>query len=94
MQEHGGTLDASTKARIEAAVANAKKALDSEDVVELKRAADELTQASHTLAEAMYAQTTKAGGASEQTGAAGTREGGRTSRDNDNVIDVDFEEIR
>ena len=80
LNEYGANLDASTKLQIEEAIAKAKKGLDRQDVAELKRTADELTQASHKLAEAMYAKQTH-----NQPGGQG---GGK-----ENVTDADFEEV-
>jgi molecular chaperone DnaK len=89
LKEYGTTLDASTKTHIEEAIAKAKKALDSEDVTELKRTADELTQASHKLAEAVYAKQTP-----NEPGTQGAS-GGSAAQDKgeENVTDADFEEL-
>jgi len=42
LAEHGGSLDASTKGNIESALADAKKALESQDVAQMRTAADAL----------------------------------------------------
>ena len=60
---------------------------------EIKRLTDELTQASHKLAEAMYARASagaQAGGAG-QAGQAGDQ-GGKPK--DDDVVDADFEEVK
>src|SRR5205814_8905571 len=46
LAEHGGSLDASTKGNIENALADAKKALESQDVAQMRAAGDALARAS------------------------------------------------
>ena len=89
LNEYGASLEASTKMQIEEAIAKAKTGLDSEDVTELKRTADELTQASHKLAEAMYAK--QAHNEPGTQGASG--ESAAQDKSKENVTDADFEEV-
>ncbi len=92
LKEMGDQIDADQKTRIEEAIAKLKTALEGDDIDAIKAAQEEATQASHKLAEAMYAKATKeqaadAGGASEegpQTGSA---------KPDDDVVDADFEEV-
>ncbi|MFP4036071.1 MAG: molecular chaperone DnaK [Desulfobacteraceae bacterium] len=94
--EVGDKLDDSTKANINSAVENLKKAMEGDDAAEIKKKTEELTQASHKLAEAMYSQASQqaAGGeAAGGTGAAGGEAGGEGSQDED-VVDADFEEVK
>ncbi|MBW1805720.1 MAG: molecular chaperone DnaK [Deltaproteobacteria bacterium] len=86
----GDKLDESTKAEINKAVESLKKAMEGEDTEEIKRLTEELTQASHKLAEAMYAKA-----AAEQAQAEGSA--GGTPADetqDDDVVDADFEEVK
>ncbi|MFP4349187.1 MAG: molecular chaperone DnaK [Desulfococcaceae bacterium] len=71
LAEHGDKLDAGSRSEVETAMADLKKAKDGDDVGEIKRLTEGLTQASHKLAQAMYGQ---AGGA--QGPEAGARQGG------------------
>jgi molecular chaperone DnaK len=73
---------------VESALVEAKSALDSDDVNQLKAASEKLTQASYKLAEAMYQGGAAPGGAAPggAAGGAGGKKGG------DDVIDADFEE--
>ena len=64
-----------TRATLETALADAKKALEGEDAAAMERAGQRLEQASHKLAEAMYRQAPGAGGA----GGRGRRGGGGAS---------------
>jgi molecular chaperone DnaK len=88
VKEAGNKVDESTKSDINNAVQNLKKAMETENTEEIKRLTDELTQASHKLAEAMYAQAS--GAAQGGAGSAGT--GSDASKDED-VVDADFEEV-
>jgi len=89
-KEAGDKLDASSKAGIDQAIENLKKAMETDNVDEIKRLTDELTQASHKLAEAMYAQASQQ--QAQQDGAGGPEAGGEPPKDDD-VVDADFEEV-
>jgi molecular chaperone DnaK len=56
--------------------------MDSDDAEVIKKATDELAQAAHKLAEAMYAQAQQPGAADEplQKAAGGHQEGGQRPR--------------
>ncbi|MCF8118978.1 MAG: molecular chaperone DnaK [Deltaproteobacteria bacterium] len=95
IKEVGDKLDDDTKNNINQAIENLKKAMEGEDVEEIKRLSEELTQASHKLAETMYA---KASQEQEQAAAGGATGGGPEasggeSKDED-VVDADFEEVQ
>jgi molecular chaperone DnaK len=89
IKEIGDKVDESTKEDINRAIENLKKAMEGEDTEEIKRLADELTQASHKLAETMYA---KAAEQQAQAGAGGAESTAEASKDED-VVDADFEEV-
>lgn len=94
IKEFGDKIDAAEKTKIEEAVAKVKKALEGDDIDAIKAAQEELTQASHKLAEAMYAKT-----AEEQAGAeagAGPEEEGKAEAEkkDEDVVDADFEEVK
>jgi molecular chaperone DnaK len=91
--EHGASLEAGTKAGIESALADAKKALESQDVARIRSAADALARASHKLAEAMYAKASQgaaAGGPPGGDGAARPANG----KDKEDVVEAEFEEVK
>jgi molecular chaperone DnaK len=93
VRELGGKVDAETKAKVESEIENLKKQMEGDDVEALKQGIESLTQASHKLAEMMYAQATKeqgaagAGGAQAEAGAGG-------KKDDDDVVDADYEEVK
>jgi molecular chaperone DnaK len=94
--ENKEKLDGATVSQTEAAIADAKKALEEGGVDRMNNAFSNLQTASHKLAEALY-QGTGASGASggEQANAAGasTGGGGTTSGGEDNVIDAEYVDV-
>src|SRR5499426_2425899 len=97
LAEHGASLDATTKGNIESALADAKKALESQDVGQIRSAADALARASHKLAEAMYAKAAQSG-AGAGGGTAGAAPGGEgggdgkaKEKDKEDVVEAEFE---
>ncbi len=88
LKEFGDKVDPGEKARIEEAAGKLKKALESDDLGAIKAAQDELTSASHRLAEAMYAKTT-----SQQTG-GGPQPRSDEHRREEDVVDADFEDVK
>ena len=92
IKELGDKVDDETKSKVEVASAALKKAMEGEDVEEIKKLSEELTQVSHKLAEAMYQQASteqQAPGAdADQADPAG---GAAPEED---VVDADFEEVK
>jgi len=94
LKEFGDKIDASEKQKIEEGIAALKKTLEGTDTEEIKKASESLMQASHKLAEAVYAKAQPgaegAGGephAHEGEPAAGSAKG-------EKVVDADFEEVK
>jgi molecular chaperone DnaK len=92
IKELGDKVDSETKSKVADAISALKTAMETEDVAEIKRLSEELTNASHKLAEAMYQQASAgqqqegaAGGSADQPGAAAPEE---------DVVDADFEEVK
>jgi molecular chaperone DnaK len=103
LKEHGSKVDASTKSAIEAAIAKTKSTMEGSDAGAIKSAMEELQQASHKLAEAMYQQAAGqsggpgAGGPGPEAGfggGAGPGGPGGAQRPEDDVVDADFEEVK
>jgi molecular chaperone DnaK len=86
----GDKVDAETKASVEKEIESLKKIMEGEDTEAIKKGTESLTKASHKLAEMMYAKTT-----AEEPGAeepdAGKAAG---KKDDDDVVDADFEEVK
>jgi molecular chaperone DnaK len=90
--EHKEKLGPDEKGELERALADAKKALESESASEMEQATERLTRASHKLAEVMYRQQA-AGGAGPTAGgpsAGAERPGGAGATDE--VIDAEYVE--
>lgn len=85
MEDAGENLDDGDKSAIEEAIANVEQAVTADDVDEINSKVETLMQASHKLAEQMYAQTAEQGGAD----AAGQEQAA-----DDNVVDAEFEEVK
>jgi molecular chaperone DnaK len=95
LKEYSGDLDAGVKENIEAALKTAKEALEGQDAQAMRTAADQLSQSSHKLAEAMYAKASQQQ-ADQQKGAGdadGQASGGEKKK-RDDVVDADFEEVK
>jgi molecular chaperone DnaK len=94
IKEFGDKVDTSEKAKIEDAIARVKKAIEGDDLNAIKSAQDELTNASHKLAEAMYAKSsTQQAGAGPQADPGAGAQAGAGKKDED-VVDADFEEVK
>src|SRR5499425_2847608 len=91
LRDNGDKVSAEDKQAIEAAMAEAREALKGDDLDRIKRAQEELTRASHKLAEAMYreAQTQAKPGAGP-SGADGEAGQGGAKGD---VIDAEFKDL-
>jgi molecular chaperone DnaK len=95
IKELGGKVDAGTKSNIETAIASLKKAMDGENTSEIKRLSEELTQASHKLAEAMYQQASKSQGQPGADAGMGSEDfANQNTAQDDDVVDADFEEVK
>ncbi len=97
LDDLGDKVDAETKSNVEKEIENVKKVLESNDTDKIKAAVEALTNASHKLAELMYAQAAKENpdqGGSSGGGAAGGSAGSSNKNDDDDVVDADFEEVK
>jgi len=90
IRDLGDKVDAATKSRVEEAIQRLRKAMEGDNKEEIRRLSDELTNASHKLAEAMYQQASQAEGA-KQSAASG---GARATKPEEDVVDADFEEVK
>ncbi|MFC1515132.1 molecular chaperone DnaK [Thermodesulfobacteriota bacterium] len=94
MKDLGDKVDAETKSKVEAAIEPLKKAMEGEDTEEIKRLSEELTNASHKLAEAMYQQASQEGQQQAGPDAGGPEQPGASAEPDDDVVDADFEEVK
>jgi molecular chaperone DnaK len=94
IKEAGDKLDAGTKGDIENSIASLKKAMEGDDTAEIKRLSEELTQASHKLAEVLYAQTAQAQDQAEAGPESGPGASAESAKQDEEVVDADFEEVK
>jgi molecular chaperone DnaK len=88
LKDHGDKVDEATRAAIQQALDELKKAVEGDNTEEIKKNTEALATASHKLAEAMYKQT-QAGAGAEQPGEE-AEPGGPTE---EGVVDAEFEEV-
>ncbi|MEF8888880.1 MAG: Hsp70 family protein, partial [Desulfohalobiaceae bacterium] len=98
MNDLGDKLDESTKQDLQNKIQELKNVMDGEDAEAIKNATNELSQASHKLAEQLYQQQSQGAGGAEagEAGAAGGEAGGGQSQssggDDEDVVDADYTE--
>ena len=95
LKEYGDDLEDEVKSGIEEALEKAKKALEGDDTAAMRAAAEELNEASHKLAEAMYAKASQQQGPQDpQDPTQQPPPGAGDGKPDDNVVDADFEEVK
>lgn len=88
LREHGEKVDASVKAEIETALAEAKAAVESGDPDQMTQKTQALAQAAMKLGEAMYKAQQEQTAATSEGGAEGP-----ASQPDDEVVDAEFSEV-
>jgi len=95
LKEYGGDLDSAVRETIEAALKKAKEALEGQDAAAMRAAADELSESSHKLAEAMYAKASQQQAAQQASEKPQDGQGaGGDKKKKDDVVDADFTEVK
>jgi molecular chaperone DnaK len=92
LRDTGDKLSSADRSAIEAAIADVKKAIESNDTAAMNRALEALTSAQHRAAESLYRQQQQSGGptpggASEPSAEAGQTSGGQSGTGD--VIDAE-----
>jgi len=95
LREHGDKISGSERGDVENAVADAKKALESDDKQQMDQARERLTQASHKLAEQMYRAAQPQGAQGGGPGAsAGPAPGGDgQAKKDEGVVDAEYVDV-
>jgi len=86
LKEHGDKVDEETRKKIEEGIEALKQVKDTDDKDAIKQKTDALAEASHKLAEVMYQQAS-------QEGAAGDAAQAESAKQDEDVVDADFEEV-
>ncbi len=89
MAEYGDKVSAADKSAVEAAVAELRPAMEADDAEAITAKTNALAQAAMKVGEAMYKSQAGAGGAP-----GGDAADGAGPRDEDDIVDADFEEVR
>ncbi|HZS10677.1 MAG TPA: Hsp70 family protein, partial [Nitrospirales bacterium] len=94
LTEHGDKIDEGEKTKIKDAIAAVRKAMEGSEPEAIESATQQLTAASHKLAEEMYKKAAAGTGAGPGAGASG--DGGQTNgagKTDEKVVDAEFEEV-
>jgi molecular chaperone DnaK len=91
IRDLGENIDAALKSDIETKAEALKNVMQSDDADAIQKSMDELAQASHKLAEKLYAQKTDAGA---QAGGPEAHAQGGAKKDDDDVVDADYTEVK
>jgi molecular chaperone DnaK len=90
LKEYGDKLDAGEKDKIESALKEAEDVLKSDDKAKIEARSQALAQAAQKLGEKMYAETQ----AQQQAGTAGAGGEAGAKKDDGNVVDAEFTEVK
>ena len=101
LREHGDKISGSERGDVENAVADAKKALESNDKAQMDKARETLTQASHKRAEQMYKAAQPQGtpqgagpsGGASTDGAGASASGNGQGKKDEGVIDAEYVDV-
>jgi molecular chaperone DnaK len=91
LTEHGASLDADEKTKIEAAVKDAEEALKGSDKADIEAKTEALTVASQKLGEKMYADAQPQPGQAPHAETADATQG---AAHDENVVDAEFKEVK
>jgi molecular chaperone DnaK len=94
LKEYGSDLDTNVKDNIDEALKKAKEVLEGQDADAMRKAADQLSQSSHKLAEAMYAKASKQEPSEHESAEKRDDKGGSAGGKKDDVVDADFTEVK
>ena len=89
LAELGDKIDEATKNQINDKIKDLRKEMEGTDTTAIKKAQDELMQASHKLAEMMYQKASAGSPGGEESGAKQQGKGG-----DEDVVDADFEDVK
>lgn len=92
LKEMGDKVDEATKQTVEEQMQRLRTAMEGDDAEAIKQASEELMQASHKVAEAMYQQATQDTGAEAAQEHPGEAAAGGADSDEE-VVEAEFEEV-
>ncbi|MBN1521482.1 MAG: molecular chaperone DnaK [Candidatus Aureabacteria bacterium] len=89
LREHGDKVDPKERKKVEDAVADLKKAIEANDINDIKAKMEALNQASHKLSEALYKEAAKSQSQQQQSSSSKAQPEGKEKSDED-VIDAEY----
>ena len=96
LRDLGDKVESDLRSDIESKIETLKQAKDGDDLEAIKKATDDLSQASHKLAEKLYAQQqeggAQAGGEQAQQGQQG--QGQSQGGEDEDVVDAEYTEMK
>ncbi len=92
LTEHGANVDPGTRTEVEQAASDLKRAAEGDNIDQIKRLTENLTHASHALAQSLYRQAGPATGQQAGPGSTGAS-GPSSSAGDDEVVDAEYEEV-
>ena len=93
LKEHGDKISGDEKGQVETAIADARKALEGTDAAAMNTARENLTQASHKLAEVMYKSAQTPEGAAGAGPQAEAQPNGASEKKDEGVIDAEYVDV-
>jgi len=94
LAEHGDKMEADEKAKIETAIKEAEDALKDGDKATIEAKTEALGKASQKLGEKIYGDAQGAAGAAGAAAGAGGAAGGEAKKDDGDVVDAEFTEVK
>ena len=94
LTEYGDKLDAGDKSKIESAISDLEGSLKSGDKADIDAKIAALSSAAQKLGEKMYADMQGQQGAAGAAGAGGAQPGAEQPKQEDDVVDADFKEVK
>jgi molecular chaperone DnaK len=95
MKEAGDKIDAAEKTKVEAALTEARKFTSSNELAEIEKATQDLSTASHKMAEMLYKNAGAQGAGPDMGAGAGPEAaaGATAGKKDEDVIDADFKQV-
>jgi molecular chaperone DnaK len=91
LSEHGDKIDSDERTKIETSIKEAEEAIKGNDKADIEAKSEALAQASQKLGEKIYADAQQAAGAA---GGAEATSGNETKKDEGDVVDAEFTEVK
>jgi molecular chaperone DnaK len=93
LREHGDKISGSERGDVESAVADAKKALESDDKQQIDQARERLTHASDKLGEEMYKATQPQGAPAGGPSTGPPRGSDAQAKKDEGVVDAEYVDV-